>query len=199
MPEPANAPPGHSFKGLLRQSLSALDRTTEFLEKAILGSTVLFLAGLLVAHVIGRQLFGSGVTGQVELTQMALVIMTFSGLGYGVRRARHISMSAFYDQLKGTPRKVLLTAIHLITAFLMFYFAWHAWDYVSAIQSRGRTSSALQIPLWIPYMVAPIGFALAGVQYLLTVIRNLLSKDLYRSFSEKETYDDVPTESDGGI
>lgn len=199
MPEPANASPGHSLKTLLAQSLGVLNRATEHVEKAILGSTVLFLAGLLVAHVIGRQLFGTGVTGQVELTQMALVIMTFAGLGYGVRRARHISMSAFYDQLKGTPRKTLLIAIHLITSALMFYLAWHAWDYVSSIQSRGRTSSALQIPLWIPYLVAPIGFALAGVQYLLTVVRNLLSRDLYRSFSEKEAYDDVPIDPADGL
>lgn len=180
-------------KGLI-SAFSLLDRFTEQIEKLILGCTVLFVAGLLVTHVIGRQLFGSGVTGQVELTQMSIVIMTFAGLGYGVRRARHICMSAFYDQLKGWPRKTLLILISLSTGALMFYLCWHAWGYVSSIQSRGRTSSALNIPLWIPYLAAPIGFALAGVQYWLTAARNLLSKDIYRSFSEKEAYDEVPND-----
>jgi C4-dicarboxylate transporter, DctQ subunit len=171
-----------------------LDRIAEHLEKFVLGISVLFLAGLLIVHVIGRQLFGTGVSGQVELTQMSLIIMTFAGLGYGVRRARHICMSAFYDQLGGLARKGLLIFIHLVTGALMFYLAWHAWDYVAAIQSRGRTSSALQIPLWIPYLSAPAGFALAGLQYWLTVLRNLTSRQLYRSFSELEAYDDVPGE-----
>lgn len=180
-------------KGLI-SAFSMLDRFTEQIEKLILGFTVLFLAGLLVIHVIGRQLFGGGVTGQVELTQMSIVIMTFAGLGYGVRRARHICMSAFYDQLKGWPRKAMLIVISLSTGALMFYLSWHAWDYVSNIQSRGRTSSALNIPLWIPYLAAPIGFALAGVQYWLTAARNLLSQGLYRSFSEKEAYDEVPND-----
>lgn len=169
-----------------------LDRIAEHLEKAVLALSVLFLAGLLIAHVIGRQLFNSGVTGQVELTQMSLIIMTFAGLGYGVRRARHICMSAFYDQLRGLARKAMLVLIHGLTGAPMFYLAWHAWDYVSAIQARGRTSSALQIPLWIPYLCAPIGFALAGLQYWLTVLRNLTSRELYRSFSELEEYDTVP-------
>ncbi|MEB3733193.1 hypothetical protein ULF88_01445 [Halopseudomonas pachastrellae] len=72
---------------MLLRLLGAVDRVTEWVEKIILGSSVLFLAGLLIVHVLGRQLFGNGVTGQVELTQISLVIMTFSGLGYAVRRA----------------------------------------------------------------------------------------------------------------
>lgn len=195
MPEPADTSDSHSFKALLSNALRALDRISEHIEKIILGCSVLFLAGLLIVNVIGRQVWESGVRGQVELTQMSLVIMTFAGLSYGVRRARHISMSAFYDQLKGTPRKALLITISVSTGALMFFFAWHAWDYVMAIQSRGRTSSALQMPLWIPYLMAPIGFALAGIQYWLTALRNLLSKGIYRSFNEPEAYDDVPDSS----
>ncbi len=186
-------------KRLLIGAAVLLDRITEQIEKLILGSSVLFLAGLLIAHVIGRQVFGSGVTGQVELTQMSMVVMTFAGLSYAVRRARHICMSAFYDQLKGLPRKILLVTICLLTGALLFYFAWHAWDYVSTLQRRGRTSSALSIPLWIPYLIAPIGFALAGIQYWLTALRNLTSKEIYRSFTELEAYDEVPNEHNPAI
>lgn len=186
-------------KRLLIGAAVLLDRATEQIEKLILGSSVLFLAGLLIAHVIGRQLFGTGVTGQVELTQLSMVIMTFAGLSYAVRRARHICMSAFYDQLKGLPRKIMLVTICLLTGALLFYFAWHAWDYVSTLQSRGRTSSALSIPLWIPYLIAPVGFALAGIQYWLTALRNLTSKQIYRSFTELEAYDEVPSEQNPAI
>lgn len=192
MPASDGAPALRGWRKALISAFGVLDSFTEKLEKLILGSTVLFIAGMLVVHVLARQLFGSGVTGQVELTQMSIVIMTFAGLGYAVRRARHICMSAFYDQLKGWPRKALLITICLATGALMFYFCWHASEYVSSIQSRGRSSSALQIPLWIPYLIVPIGFALAGIQYWLTALRNMISADIYRSFSEKERYDDVP-------
>ncbi|SDU11069.1 TRAP transporter small permease [Halopseudomonas salegens] len=186
-------------KRLLVGAAALLDRIIEQIEKSILGCSVLFLAGLLIIHVIGRQVFGNGVTGQVELTQISMVIMTFAGLSYAVRRARHICMSAFYDQLKGLPRKMLLVTISLSTGALLFYFSWHAWDYVSTLQGRGRTSSALSIPLWIPYLIAPIGFALAGIQYWLTALRNLTSDQLYRSFSELEAYDEVPNDGNTGL
>lgn len=194
MPGSPEPPTDRPLKRAAKTGFALLDRLAEYIEEGILGLTVLFVAGMLIVHVIGRQLFGTGVTGQVELTQMSMVIITFAGLGYGVRKARHICMSAFYDQLKGLPRKAALVTISILTGALMFYFCFHAWDYVEAIQSRGRDSSALQIPLWIPYMVAPIGFALAGIQYWLTAIRNLISKDIYRSFNDKEEYEVVDVE-----
>ncbi|GGC88854.1 hypothetical protein GCM10007418_05630 [Halopseudomonas salina] len=194
MPGSADPSAAGTFKRAAKKVFSVLDRLAEYIEEGILGFTILFVAGMLIVHVIGRQLFSTGVTGQVELTQMSMVIITFAGLGYGVRKARHICMSALYDQLNGLPRKAALVTISILTGALMFYFCWHAWSYVEAIQSRGRTSSALQIPLWIPYMVAPIGFALAGIQYWLTAVRNLISKDIYRSFNEKERYEEVDVE-----
>lgn len=194
MPGSAEPSAEGSIKRAAKKAFSLLDQFAEYIEEGILGLTVLLVAAMLIVHVIGRQLFGTGVTGQVELTQMSMVIITFAGLGYGVRKARHICMSAFYDQLKGLPRKAALVTISILTGTLMFYFCFHAWDYVEAIQSRGRDSSALQIPLWIPYMVAPIGFALAGIQYWLTAIRNLISKDIYRSFNDKEEYEEVDVE-----
>lgn len=192
MPKPAD-----STANPFARALSTIDRLTEGVEKLILGGSVLFLTVLLVLHVLARQLFDSGIPGQVELTQFSLVIMTFAGLGYAVRRARHIAMSAFYDQLRGRPRKALLVFICLVSGAMMLFFAWHAWDYVSSIRAVGRTSSALGIALWIPYLMAPIGFALAGIQYWLTAARNLTSRRIYRSFTELERYDDVPT--DGAV
>lgn len=173
-----------------------LDRITEHIEEFLVGGTILFLAGLLIVHVLGRQFFGMGIPGQVELTQMSMVIITFAGIGYGVRKARHISMSAFYDQLSGTPRKTVLVSISLLTGALMFFLAWHALGYVTSVFNRGRTSSALQIPLWIPYAIAPIGLAMAGIQYWLTAIRNLTTPGIYRSYQDKEQYDEVPDDSD---
>ncbi|MFA5677956.1 MAG: TRAP transporter small permease [Pseudomonas sp.] len=193
-PAPSQA---RSLTHIVAGSLRTLDRLIEQMEKCILAGSVLFLSGLLIIHVLLRQLFNSGVTGQVELTQLSMVIITFAGLGYAVRRARHIAMSAFYDQLRGWPRKALLVCICLTAGAMMWFFAWQAWLYVDSIRAVGRTSSALDIPLWIPYLIAPIGFVLAGTQYWLAVARNLTSPLIYRSFTEREDYDEVPSADAG--
>ena len=194
MPELPEASEKHSNRHWLMGLLNSFDRLIEQVEKLILGGSVLFLTGLLVLHVLARQLLDGGINGQVELTQFSLVMMTFGGLGYAVRRARHIAMSAFYDQLRGGPRKALLVFICLCAGTLMLFLAWHAWDYVDSVRVMARSSSALGIPIWIPYLIVPTGFVLAGIQYWLTAIRNLTSDRIYRSFTELEAYDDVPVD-----
>lgn len=187
---------GAGRSGILR-ALSLLDSTIGAIEKGIVGGAVLLMAAVMSGHVLGRVLFGQGIPGTSEIAELLIIIMTFIGVSYGVRSARHISMSAIYDQLQGTARKAMLVTICLVTALLMFYFAWLAWDYTSTIYARGRVSGALTIPLWTVYIAAPVGFALAGIQYLLTAVRNLTSREIYRSFTEKEEYAAVPAEGNG--
>lgn len=181
--------------GLLRL-LGALDRGFGIIERVVVAGSILAMAVLMSAHVVGNTLFGQGIAGTYEVTEMLIVVVTFVGVGYAARHARHISMSAVYDQLSGRLRKTLLIVICLGTAILMFYFAYKSIDYVTAIYERGRTSASLHVPMWIVFLALPIGFILAGIQYLLTIARNLMSDDIYRSFNEKETYSEIPSEDD---
>lgn len=181
--------------GLLRL-LGSIDRGLGVAERIIVAGSILAMALLMSAHVVGNVLFGQGIAGTYEVTEMLIVVVTFVGVGYAARNARHISMSAVYDQLSGRLRKALLIVICLGTAILMFYFAYKSIDYVMTIYERGRTSASLRIPMWIVFVALPVGFILAGIQYLLTIARNLMSDDIYRSFNEKETYSEVPSEDE---
>ncbi len=173
-----------------RKILTGVDRGTEFIETAVLGLGILGMAGLLIANVITRNLFGFSVPGIFELVQILIIVVTFIGLGYGFRKARHISMSALYDQLTGVARKTALVATMLITGAMMFYLANIAIDYVIAAQGRGSRTSQYRIQWWIVYMVAPLGFTLAGIQLWLAAFRNLTTEGIYRSFTELEQYDE---------
>lgn len=175
--------------------LDSIDRGLGWVERTIIASSVLLMAFLMSAHVVGNLLFNRGIPGTYEVTEMLVVIITFVGLGYAARHARHIRMSAVYDLLKGRVRKTLLIIISVGSAVLMFYLAYKSAQYDLALYVRGRTSSALHIPMWVINLALPAGFTLAGIQYSLTAIRNLISKDIYRTFREKEEYSKVPLEN----
>lgn len=192
--EPHNV--GHEHNIVLTV-LNKIDWGLSWLERIIVAGSVLVMAVLMSCHVVGNLLFNRGIPGTYEVTEMLIVVMTFVGVGYAARNARHISMSAIYDQLSGRLRKALLVLICLGTGALMFYFAWKSAEYAAVIQERGRVSSSLHVPMWMVDLALPIGFTLAGVQYLLTSLRNLVSDDIYRSFTEKETYSDVPLDDSG--
>lgn len=178
-------------------ALNALDQGLGWIERMIITSSVLLMALIMSAHVVGNLIFDQGIPGTYELTEMLIVIITFVGVGYAARHARHIRMSAVYDMLGDRPRKALLILISIGTAVLMFYFAYKSTQYDIAIFDRGRVSSSLHIPLWIVDLALPIGFTLAGVQYVLTTIRNLISEDIYRSFHEKEEFSELPLDDSG--
>lgn len=196
-PDSDNAHPGAGERHILMKTLTAIDDGLGWLERVVVSACVLIMALIMSGHVVGNLLFDRGIPGTYEVTEMLIVVMTFVGVGYAARCARHISMSAIYDQLSGRLRKALLVVICMGTAVLMFYFAWKSSEYVIVLQERGRMSSSLHVPLWMVNLALPIGFTLAGVQYVLTTIRNLVSEDIYRSFKEKETYGEVPTDDSG--
>ncbi|WP_048307446.1 TRAP transporter small permease [Halomonas sp. PR-M31] len=179
------------------KALGAIDHGLGVFEAVVIAGCVLAMAALMSAHVVSNLLFQQGIPGTYEVTEMLIVVITFIGVSYAARHARHISMSAIYDQLGGRLRKALLIVLCLGTAVLMFYFAYKSVDYVLTLQERGRTSAALGIPMWLIYLALPFGFTLAGIQYVLTTIRNLFSDDIYRSFTEKEEYSDVPMDDSG--
>lgn len=195
--ESANTNASPRQQGALLSVLNAVDQGLGWLERVIITVSVLLMALLMSAHVVGNLLFDRGIPGTYEVTEMLIVIITFVGVGYAARHARHIRMSALYDMLSDRPRKILMIIICAGTAVLMFYFAYKSAQYEIALFERGRTSSALGIPLWIVNLALPIGFSLAGIQYVLTTLRNFLSEGIYRSFHEKEEYSEVPLDDSG--
>lgn len=178
-------------------ALDNIDKSLGWIEKTIISACVLLMALLMSAHVVGSLLFSRGIPGTYEVTEMLIIVITFVGVGYAARHARHIRMSAIYDMLNDKPRKVLMIILCIGTAALMFYFAYKAAEYDLVLYERGRASSSLGIPMWTVNLALPIGFTLAGIQYVLTALRNMFSEDIYRSFAEKEEFTDVPMDDNG--
>jgi len=55
------------------------------------------------------------------------------------------------------------------------------------------------VPIWITFMWVPIGFVITGIQYLLTVVRNLRAHEVYISYSEVDAYEEGDPTVGGGM
>jgi len=131
--------------------------------------------------VIARNLLGGSLSFVEEVNQAAMIWITFAGLGVGARRARHIRMSAFYDQLRGRSRKLAWMAITAGTSVLLLVLAWLAIRYVASSYAIGGVTPALRIPLWLVYAVAPAGLALGALEYARAFARNLSEPGIHAS------------------
>lgn len=177
----------------MKLSVRAIFEVVHRVEEYILSVSMLALAGLTILNVFTRTTFNVSLAWVEELSQFLIIIICFVGLSYGVGKGRHIRMTAIYDLFGDTARKVLMIVISASTAALMFVLTYYAIRYAQDVDSH---SPVLDVPLRYVYMVAPLGLLLAGVQYVLVVIKNIRSQDVYLAYDKRDEYEE---EHVGGI
>jgi len=171
--------------------LGLLDAGIARIEAIVLAYGVILMATNSVGNVIGRFVFHQSLYFSEELNQFLIVLITFMGLGYAARQGRHIRMSAVYDQLPDLGKKILMITIAALTSAVMFVLAYYSYEYVHRVWMLKKVTPSLQIPLYLTYLWVPVGFVITGIQYALTVVRNLQTKDVYISYEKVDMYEET--------
>ncbi|RBW51873.1 TRAP transporter small permease [Marinobacter sp. F3R11] len=183
-----------TFESGLPGFLGTLDGWIANAEAVILAAGVILMAVNTCVNVIARFVFGEGLFFSGEINRILIILVTFAGIGYAARYGRHIRMSALYDSLPPKGRKVLMIFIALFTSVVMFFLCYHSYGYIETLYSRGRILPALGFEIWWIYIWAPVGFAVTGIQYFLTAIKNFTSEDVYLSTGVIDGYADTESE-----
>ncbi len=147
------------------------------------------LATLLIVNFLARNLYTSIYFAE-EISEFLVIFTTFAGLSYGVRRGRHIRMGAFLEMMSPAVEKVFIIIISVISAAVMFYMANASWDYLLHSIDRAHVTPALRLPFWLFYVIIPVGFFMAGLQYLRTIVKNLTEPDTWMSPEQQSEYED---------
>ncbi len=183
-----------NYRSGLPGVLGTVDTLISKLEAVILAMGVLLMAFNTIANVIARFVFGESIFFSGEINRILIIMITFAGVGYAARHGRHIRMSAIYDALPVGGRKALMIFISLFTAMVMFFLLYYSVFYILDLYSRGRILPALGFPIWMIYIWVPLGFLITGIQYLLTAIKNMTTRDVYLSTGVLDGYKDTETE-----
>ena len=184
---------GHYESGL-PGFLGTIDVWISKIEALMLAAGVILMAVNTCANVIARFVFSEGLFFSGEINRILIILITFAGIGYAARHGLHIRMSATHDAFPTKGRKVLMIIIALFTSVVMFFLCYYSFEYIQTLYSRGRILPALGFEIWWIYIWAPVGFAITGIQYLLTAIKNFTTKDVYLSTGVVDGYADTETE-----
>ena len=174
--------------------LGTIDEVIAKTEAVMLAVGVILMAVNTCSNVIARFVFGEGFFFSGEINRILIILITFAGIGYAARHGRHIRMSAIYDAVPPKGRKALMIFIALFTSVVMFFLCYHSYGYVETLHNRGRILPALGFEIWWIYVWVPVGFAITGIQYFLTAIKNFTSKDVYLSTGVIDGYADTESE-----
>lgn len=152
----------------------------------MLSLAIITITVMVAGNTISRNLGLGGWAFAEEISQIAIYMATFLGLGYVARQGRHISMTALFDNVPYKFRKTLALIIPLVTALVLFALAYYSYDYVLA--SQNRVTNYLRISYVWMVVWAPVGFLLGGVQFLRNFWVNVKNKDVYIA-AERKDYD----------
>jgi TRAP-type C4-dicarboxylate transport system permease small subunit len=173
------------FKNISRYFAIAVDQ----FETWSLIICVAALSVLLITNVIAREFFKS-IYFVEEIIEFLVIFITFVGVSYGVRRARHIRMAAFLDLMPASVEKIFVIAISAISAVVMFFMAYSSYEYLINSLVRAHKTPALRLPYWLFYVIVPIGFGMAGIQYLRTILKNFTVKETWLSSEQQSEYEE---------
>lgn len=182
--------------------MKKVDEMISKIEELFLSYSIIFMAIILIGGVFARAVLNSSLTFTEEVGQILNIIVTFFGIGYCARQARHISMSVVYDIVNKKGKKIMMCIISLLTAIIMFYLAYLSIYYVTSVLQLGRVTAALRIPMWITYIPIPLGFLLGGAEYFRTFLINIKNKDeifISSIYRHGENMEEIETPEKGDV
>ena len=153
----------------------AIEKTEAF----ILSTSILAMMLNTTTNALSRYLIGQSMYFSEEINRFLIIAVTFVGLAYGVRKGRNIRMTALYDALSSKHKKYLTTFIAITSSIIMFALAYEAILYILHIKQINRLSPSLQIPVYTIFIIIPIGFMMAGLQYFIRFVQNLIHPEIY--------------------
>ncbi len=170
-----------------------LGKVVNGVEVSVLVFCVAALAVLLIVNVFARTFFQSIYFAE-EVSKFLVMLTTFMGVSYGVRKARHIRMGAFLDAMPPKMEKVFIIIICAVSAVVMGIMTWFSYKYLMNAMNMKHMTPALRVPSWTFYVVVPIGFGLATIQYIRTIIKNIIEDEPWQSPEQQSEYEDETIE-----
>ena len=158
-------------------------------EVSILVFCVAAMAILLIVNVFARTFFQSIYFAE-EVSKFLVMLCTFTGVSYGVRKARHIRMGAFLDLMPEKMEKAFIIVICFVSAIVMAIMTWFSYKYLANAMDMGHMTPALRVPKWSFYVIIPIGFGMACIQYVRTIIKNFTEPSAWQSPDQQSEYED---------
>lgn len=142
----------------------------EYLEISLCVILMAAMTFLIFIQVVMRYVFSNSLSWSEELARYIFIWLIYLGISYGCKIIKHIKIDAAMYLF---PKKIR-PYIAIIGDVIFFAFAIYIM--VTGFQlcgmqiKLGKTSPAMQLPFQYVYAAPPVGFALAAIRQVQTII-----------------------------
>ncbi|RXT13484.1 TRAP transporter small permease [Ammoniphilus sp. CFH 90114] len=148
-------------------------------EKKLAMILMFFMAVVVTLAVIFRYIFNDPLVWAGETSVFLLVAISFLGGSLGLKYKSQAAVTIVIDFVPEQVRKWLLILGHVLMLTFLVVFLFYSYKWIFSPSVAIQKSSAMLLPMWIPYSSVPIGLSFATIH----LFANLL--DLVRGGESK--------------
>lgn len=149
------------------------------LEEGLIAFLLALMTLITFGQVIARYIFNYSFVWALELVTFLFAWLIFLGMSYGVRAGSHIGVDALVKALGPRSARVVgaVATLGCIAYALIALFG--SWRYIFTMYAIGTLAEDLPIPVWIPQIVLPLGFALLALRFCEVLYRIVRGREAH--------------------
>jgi C4-dicarboxylate transporter DctQ subunit len=131
-------------------------------------SGVLFIAGISVSlyGVFMRYVLNKPPAWVTEIFEFLMVWSIFIGFSMALRDNHHIVVDLVYDRLPYPVKRVLSVISNILGAAFCLLLTVNGIEMIQIAYEQGHVTVDVGIPLWITYLIMPVGTGLLVFRFL---------------------------------
>ncbi|NKB49170.1 MAG: TRAP transporter small permease subunit [Alphaproteobacteria bacterium] len=141
------------------------------------------LTFLILADIIGRNLFDLPINGTVEMVAASVVIIVFLQAGYAIRSRSMLRADFLVVHLPAGLQRVLLAFGYLLGALFFLMIITGGWEESirSYVDGEFEGEGALRVPSWPARWTVIIGSGLALINYCVMAYLDIFKPEMLDS------------------
>lgn len=149
-------------------------------EKTMTVAVFTLMAVVSVFQVVNRNILYYPIGWTEEIARYSQVWLALLGTQIGLRSGGQMAIQVLTSRLKGVPGKAVnILADVIILAFCLTVVSY-SLDLMRVQIANGQVSSALKLPMTVPYAAMPFCFSVMSLSQLFRIYQHIVGEERHR-------------------
>ena len=146
--------------------MKAISNGISSIEK-ILSMILMFSMAVIVTLAVGfRYILNSPLSWAGKASIFLLIWISFIGGSLGLKYKSQASVTIVLEYVSSKVKRIILILGHMIMLVFLVLLIYYSISWILSPSVAYQKSTAMLIPMWIPYSAVPLGLSFAGIHVL---------------------------------
>lgn len=153
--------------------MNVLRKIDNNIEEYIMGILLIGIASIMFIQIFAR-LFGSSLSWAEEFCRYLYIWSVFLSISYTIKKKIILKVDVLINFLPTSLRNLTEVLLHLINIAFFSFLGYYSIKTIEGVRASLQTSPAMEIPMYLVYLIIPIGFFLAcfrSAQHLIVMFQ----------------------------